>query len=278
MDDETARVKKETLIRHLKGLDSLLVAFSGGVDSTFLLALAHQALGDRVLAVTENSPTYPSMEREEAIRFAQQRGIRHVVFKSDETTIPEFASNAPDRCYHCKKSLSQDLLRIAEERGITHVAYATNVDDLSDYRPGLKAAEEMGIISPLVEAGLNKEEIRFLSKEMGLSTWDKPAMACLASRIPYGEPITNRKLRMVEEAEAFLAKNGFKQYRVRHHGPVARIEVESADIHRIIDPEFSKKLVEKFKKIGFLHVAVDMEGYTTGSMNRALKDRPSQTD
>ena len=278
MNENTARLKKEKLIRYLKGLDSLLVAFSGGVDSTFLLALAHETLGDKVLAVTESSSTYPSMERQEAVQFAQERGIAHVVFQSDETSIPEFVSNTPDRCYHCKKALSQELVKIAGERGIEHVAYATNVDDLADYRPGLKAADEMGIIAPLVVSELNKEEIRFLSKEMGLPTWDKPAMACLASRIPYGDAITDKKLKMVEEAEAYLAKSGFKQYRVRHHGSVARIEVESAEIHKINEPVLRKKIAEKFKEIGFLHVAVDLEGYTTGSMNRALENEPSQTN
>lgn len=270
MDEKTARLKKERLIRYLKELDTLLVAFSGGVDSTFLLALAHETLGDKVLAVTESSSTYPSMERQEAIWFAEQQGIAHVVFQSDETSIPEFVSNAPDRCYHCKKALSQELVKIARERGIEHVAYATNVDDLADYRPGLKAADEMGIIAPLVVAELNKEEIRFLSREMGLATWDKPAMACLASRIPYGEAITDKKLKMVEEAEAYLAKIGFKQYRVRHHGSVARIEVESAEIYKINEPVLRKNIAEKLKEIGFLHVAVDLEGYTAGSMNRAL--------
>ena len=273
MDEKAARLKKKNLIRHLKGLDSLVVAFSGGVDSTFLLALAHETMGDKVLAVTESSSTYPSRERQEAIQFAGERGIAHVVFQSDETTIPEFVSNAPDRCYHCKKSLSRELVKIAGERGIDHVAYATNVDDLSDYRPGLKAAQELGIIAPLVEAQLNKEEIRFLSKEMGLPTWAKPAMACLASRIPYGEAITDKKLKMVEEAEAYLAKTGFKQYRVRHHGSVARIEVENAEIHKINEPVLRKNIAEKFKEIGFLHVAVDLEGYTTGSMNRALETK-----
>ena len=271
MDEKTLRLKKEKLVHYLKGLDSLLVAFSGGVDSTFLLALAHETLGDKVLAVTESSCTYPSRERHEAIQFAKERGIAHMIFQSDETRIPEFVSNAPDRCYHCKKALSQQLLKIAEERGLQYAAYATNVDDLVDYRPGLKAADEMGIIAPLVEAELNKEEIRFLSKEMGLPTWNKPAMACLASRIPYGEIITEEKLMMVEKAEAYLAKSGFKQYRVRHHGSVARIEVESAEIEKISEPVLRKNIVEKFRELGFLHVAVDLEGYITGSMNRDLE-------
>lgn len=273
MDKDTARLKKATLIRYLTELDSLMVAFSGGVDSTFLLALAHQVLGEKVIAATATSATYPSRERDEAARFTKNRGIQHVVFHSDETSLPSFVSNSPDRCYHCKKTLSQELKKSAEERGIKHIAMAANVDDLGDYRPGLKAAEEMGIIAPLLEAELNKEEIRFLSKEMGLPTWDKPAMACLASRFPYGESINDKKLKMVEEAEEFLADNGFTQYRVRHHGHVARIELESPEIKRIGSARFRKKIVEKFRQIGFLHIAVDLEGYISGSMNRALDDK-----
>jgi uncharacterized protein len=270
VDKEKARSKKETLLRHLKGLESLLVAFSGGVDSSFLLAVAHQALGEKVLAATARSTTYPSKELQEASEFARKRGIQQVVFESDEASLPDFLSNSPNRCYHCKKSLSQELQRVAKERDIQHIAHAANLDDLDDYRPGLKAAQEMGIMAPLVDARLNKEEIRFLSKEMGLSTWDKPAMACLASRIPYGEPITEEKLKMIEAAEAFLAKEGFRQFRVRHHGPVARIEVEGSDIKRIVQTELRKKIVERFREIGFLHIALDLEGYVTGSLNRAL--------
>ena len=270
---EDAASKKENLIHYLEKLDSLLVAFSGGVDSTFLLALSHQTLMDKVVAVTESSTTYPSREREEAIKFTKDRGIEHIVFQADETSIAEFVSNAPDRCYHCKKSLSKNLLNIAKQKSISHVAYAANLDDLSDYRPGMDAAREMGIIAPLVDAHLSKEEIRFLSKEMGLPTWDKPAMACLASRIPYGEPITTKKLKMVEEAEDFLADQGFRQYRVRHHGSVARIEVAGSEIKKVTDPELRKNIVEKFRQIGFYHIAVDLEGYFSGSMNRVLKNK-----
>ena len=273
IDKGDAASKKENLIHYLEKLDSLLVAFSGGVDSTFLLALSHQTLMDKVVAVTESSTTYPSREREEAIKFTKDRGIEHIVFQADETSIAEFVSNAPDRCYHCKKFLSKNLLNIAKEKGISHVAYAANLDDLSDYRPGMDAAREMGIIAPLVDAHLSKEEIRFLSKEMGLPTWDKPAMACLASRIPYGEPITTKKLKMVEEAENFLADQGFRQYRVRHHGSVARIEVASSEIKKITGPELRKNIVEKFRQIGFYHIAVDLEGYFSGSMNRVLKNK-----
>ena len=272
MEKDTTTLKKnDDLIRRLKELDSLLVAFSGGVDSTFLLALAHQVLGDRVVAATASSITYPSREREEAVKFTSERRIRHIVFRSDEAGLPEFISNGPDRCYHCKKFLSQSLIKIADEKGLNYVAYAANLDDLEDYRPGLKAAEEMGIISPLMDARLSKGEIRILSKEMGLATWDKPAMACLASRIPYGSPITSEKLKMVNDAEEFLSKSGFKQFRVRHHGPVARIEVESTDIAKITESEFRKRLVAELRQIGFLHIAVDLEGYVSGSLNRAIK-------
>ena len=271
MKEKDIKLKKEDLISHLKKMDSLLVAFSGGVDSTFLLAVAHQTLGDRVVAVTANSPTYPLMEREEAIRFTKERGIPHIVIQSDETTIPEFVANAPDRCYHCKKSLCRELLEIAKERDTKYVAHAANMDDLNDYRPGLAAMDEMGLIAPLVEVQLTKKEIRALSKDMGLPTWDKPAMACLASRIPYGDTITEPRLQMVERAEALLAAKGVTQYRVRLHGSLARIEVDQSEIKRITEPELRKSIVEEFRHIGFDHIAVDLEGFVSGSMNRALK-------
>jgi len=271
MEENAARRKKENLIRYLEGLDSLLVAFSGGVDSSFLLAVAQEIYGERVVAATASSITFPTREQMEARKFTQDRGIQHIVFQSGEYNLPEFISNGPDRCYHCKKALSQRLIKIADEQRIRDVAHAANLDDLQDYRPGLKAADEMGIIAPLVEAQLYKEEIRFLSKEMGLAVWDKPSMACLASRIPYESPITEQKLKMVDEAEEFLVKKGFKQFRVRHHGDVARIEVESDEIERIIETKLRKQLSEEFRKIGFLHIAVDLEGYVSGNLNRALK-------
>ena len=276
LDKDIARSKKDDLIHYIENLGSLIVAYSGGVDSTFLLAVAHQVLGENVLAATATSATYPSQEKEEAVQFATKQGINHVVFESDETCLPAFSENSPDRCYHCKKLLSQELLQIAKERGISNIALAANIDDLGDYRPGITAAEEMGMIEPLMEVKLTKEEIRFLSKEMALPTWDKPPMACLASRIPYGEPVTDEKLKMVEEAESFLARNGFWQFRVRHHGDVARIEVDISDLRKMMDKTLREKIVERFKEIGFLHIALDLEGYVTGSMNRVLNKVTSE--
>ncbi|NVL89427.1 MAG: ATP-dependent sacrificial sulfur transferase LarE [Desulfobacterales bacterium] len=270
MDKDSITQKKERLIHQVRDAGSLLVAFSGGVDSSLLLTLAHEALGKRAVAATADSEIYPVRERDAAVKFTKDRGIEHIVFQSEETGIPDFVSNGPDRCYHCKSSLFQRLVKIAEERGIKHVAHGANADDIEDYRPGLQAAKEMGIVAPLVDAGLRKQDIRFLSKEMGLSTWDKPAMACLATRIPYGSPVTAEKLKMIKEAEAFLFERGVRQCRVRHHGSVARVEVEVPELRMIMADDLRKAIVHKFREIGFLHVAVDLEGYVSGSMNRAL--------
>lgn len=270
MNEEVARSKKQNLVSHLKKLDSLLVAFSGGVDSTFLLVVAHQVLGEKVVAVTARSVIHPGREGEDAAAFARERGIRHLVFSSEEMSLLEFVSNGPDRCYHCKRHLVQALFKIAREHGIKNVAHGANTDDLKDYRPGFRAADEAGVLAPLIDAELNKEEIRFLSKEMGLPTWDKPPMPCLASRIPYGSPITGGKLKMIEEAERFLLDQGFREVRVRHHGAVARIEVGSAEQEKIMANGLRQATVDKFRKIGFEHVALDLEGYLAGKMNRAL--------
>ena len=271
MDKHVASQKRDRLIKELSRLPSLLVAFSGGVDSTFLLACALEALGNRVTAVTARSIIHPFTDVELAAEFIRERGIEQIVIESDEKGIPEFAANSPDRCYHCKKSLCVKLRSIASERGLSYIAHAINTDDLGDYRPGIKAAEEMGLITPLVDAGLSKDEIRFLSKEMGLAAWDKPSMACLASRIPYGTPITEEKISMIGRAEKILADEGFRQYRVRHHGTVARIEVEENEIPRLTDTALRKKIIKGLKNIGFKHIAMDLEGFTSGSMNRELE-------
>jgi uncharacterized protein len=270
--------KKRRLTRLLQDTGSLVVAFSGGVDSTLLLAVAHETLGAGAVAATAISETYPEREKDEAIQFAQRRDIEHLVFRSEETNLPAFVSNRPDRCYHCKRALFQKLIQIAQERGIKRVAHGANADDLQDYRPGFQAAKEMGVMAPLVDVGLSKQDIRLLSKEMGLSTWDKPTMACLASRIPYGSVITSEKLKMIDKAEAFLLDSGIRQCRVRHHGSVARIEVEAQGLRIIMGNDLRKAIVQKFREIGFFHVAVDLEGYVSGSMNLVLEFESNSED
>jgi len=270
MNKNEALRKKENLIHNLKEMGSILVAFSGGVDSSFLLSVAHEVLGQGVFAATAVSAIHSEREKEEALRFTRERGIAHALIHSEEMSLPDFVSNSADRCYHCKRSVLQTLFHTARQKGMNYVVHGANVDDDKDYRPGFRAAKEIGAVAPLLDVQLGKEEIRFLSEEMGLSTWNKPARACLASRIPYGDTITEKKLKMVERAEDLLQDNGFSQFRVRHHGTVARIEVEGSEINRITDPLLRKTLVESFRRLGFVHIAIDLEGYVMGSMNRAL--------
>jgi len=271
MDEAIARSKKGELLSLLRKQKGLLVAFSGGVDSSFLLAAAKEALGKGVCAATALSFINPPDEIDEANRIADILGVRQIQFQSRETSLEPFLANSKERCYYCKKSLFHQLFEIAEELGLHAVAHGANQDDLGDYRPGFRAAEEAGAIAPLVDVGLTKEEIRFLSQEMGLPTWNKPSNACLASRIPYGTAITPERVRMVEKAEQFLRERGFRTVRVRHYGPVASIEVSKEDVSRFLDDAFRKEVIVAFRKAGFQNITLDLEGYVTGKMNRALE-------
>lgn len=265
--------KKKKLEQTLKDLKSVLVAFSGGVDSTFLLKAALDTLGaEKVLAVTATSSTYPKSEFQEACRLAEELGARHLVIESEETEIAEFVQNPPNRCYYCKRELFGKLTRIAEQEGFAAVADGSNVDDQSDFRPGGRAAIELGIRSPLREAGLTKADIRELSRDLGLRTWDKPAFACLSSRFPYGTAISSEKLEQVDAAERFLREKGFRQIRVRHHDRTARIEVSPAEMNRFFDEALIREVVAALKRIGYTYVTLDLEGYRTGSMNEVLSE------
>lgn len=265
--------KKKRLRGILQAYDGLVVAFSGGVDSTFLLAAAKEALGDRVTAVTADSPIHSRREIREALETAKALGVTHIVVPFAEMTDPGFIANPPDRCYTCKQLIFAEIIRIAASMGMERVAHGVNLDDLGDYRPGLKAAEEMGVVAPLADAGLTKADIRALSRRMELPTWNKPSMACLASRIPYGRPITPEVLKMVEAAEEILQGLGFSGCRVRHHGEVARIEMAAGDVNRAMRPAVRSQILKDLKDIGFAHVAVDLEGYVQGSLNRALASK-----
>ena len=254
----------------IKNAESLAVAFSGGVDSTFLLKVAHDILGDKVVAVTAQSSTYPEREFKVAEGFAKELGVKHVVIVSEELDIDGFSSNPVNRCYYCKKELFTKIHDVANQHNVKYVADGSNMDDMGDYRPGLKAVNELQVISPLKEAGLTKDDIRTISKELNLPTWNKQAFACLASRFPYGHEITREKLSKVDQAEQVLLDLGFRTVRVRHHENLARIEVGIEEMKKFYNEVLMEDIYKAFNKIGFNYVSLDLKGYRTGSMNETI--------
>lgn len=263
--------KYEILKEYIKSLESVAVAFSSGVDSTFLLRVAHDVLGAQAMAVTARSCSFPERELKEAIAFAKENGIVHRIVDSEELEIEGFSENPVNRCYLCKHELFSKMKEIAEKLGFKEVVEGSNLDDLGDYRPGLTAIEELGVKSPLRYAELTKDEIRLLSKEIGLPTWEKQSFACLSSRFPYGQSITPQKLKMVDDAEQLLLDLGFRQVRVRHHDSLARIEIDENQFPKIMEKEIRGQINSRFKEIGFTYISLDLAGYRTGSMNETLK-------
>ena len=262
--------KEQDLTRLLLGYGSVIVAFSGGVDSAYLAYVANRELGSRALAVTGDSASYPTFQRELAEQLTSQFGIRHRIVLTEEFEDPNYTSNPPNRCYYCKSELYTRLRDLAREIGFESICDGTNADDVGDYRPGRQAALELGVRSPLLECGLTKADIRELARQAGLPAWNEPASACLSSRVPYGEVVTIGKLSMVDKAEMALKELGFRQVRVRHHGDVARIEVAEDEMERALHPEMARRMSTALKSLGFKYVALDLEGYRTGSLNETL--------
>lgn len=260
----------QRLQRRLQDMPSAVVAFSGGLDSSFLLYVAAQVLPGRVLAVTSRSATLPRHDEQHAARLARRLGVEHLWIETCEMELEDFVKNPPDRCFYCKRELFSEIRRIARERNIAHVLEAGNVDDLSDYRPGRRALKELEVESPLIEAGFTKSDIREACRRLKLDFAERPASACLASRIPYGQPIAEEKLKTVDRAEELLRGAGFIQVRVRHHGEIARIEVGADELDRLLDPALREYISHRLRQLGFRYVTVDLAGYRTGSLNEGL--------
>jgi uncharacterized protein len=274
----TLQDKYERLKKIIEEMGSIVIGFSGGVDSTLLLKVAHDILKDKVIAVIGKSETYPEEEFNEAIKLAEFIGARYKIVTTEETDNLKFAENPPDRCYYCKTELFSKLKEIAEAEGIRWIADGTNADDVKDFRPGLRAVKENNIRSPLLEAGLTKNEIRELSRLLGLPTWDKPSFACLSSRFPYGMPIDREKLKKIDKAESFLRKLGLKVFRVRLIDEnTVRIETGKEEFKKFFEDDFRVKVVNELKNLGFIYITLDLEGYRTGSMNEVLKIEVKQS-
>lgn len=271
IDAQTAREKERQLTNSLAALDSLLIAFSGGADSAYLAWAAHKAIGERALAITALSPSYSQHDREQAESFIRATGSRHEFIETHEFENPLYVANSADRCYHCKDELFDCMESLARERNFDSIAYGINADDTHDFRPGHRAAQEHRILAPLLDAKLHKAEIRFLSREANLPTWDRPASACLSSRVPYGTAVTPQLLAKIERAEAALRGLGFLQFRVRAHGDLARVEIAREEMPRALDPGMANRMSDGLKAAGFAIVALDPEGYRQGSLNSLLK-------